>query len=104
MDIKPTIARMGNELNSTQTTDKKAVNSASSPNKAEVSSGISSNQAPDLTLTDTAKNLLDLQSSVGSVEDVDLEKVDAIRKSIENGTYEVDSAKLADNLIQSSLD
>lgn len=99
MEIKPTIARMGNDV-STEAADKKTANSNQTTKAPEVSSG----NAADLTLTDTAKNLLNLQNAVGKVEEVDLEKVQAIRQSIENGTYEIDSTKLTDNLIQSSLE
>jgi len=100
MDIKPTVARTGNEISNTQVTDKRIENTSPTSKAGNNASG----NAADLTLTDAAKNLLNLQAAVSQVDDVDLAKVEAIRQSIEDGTYEIDSAKLADNLIQSSLE
>lgn len=103
MEIKPTVNRMnpdpGAKIATEQTTNKMNNGAAASAGNTA-----SNNSAADLTLTDTARNLLGLQNTLGNIDDIDLAKVDAIRQSIEDGTYEVDSAKLADNLIQSSLE
>lgn len=97
MDIKPVATRLNNDLGTTQVNDNKA-----SPTAKVETAHIA--EKPDLSLTDTAKNLLDLQSNLEKLGDVDFAKVEAIRQAIEDGSYEVDSAQLADNLIKSSLE
>jgi negative regulator of flagellin synthesis FlgM len=51
-------------------------------------------------LTDTAGQLRRIEASLADLPEVDNDKVAAIRQSIENGSYQVDAARVADNLLQ----
>lgn len=51
-------------------------------------------------LTDTAEQLRRIEASLADLPEVDNDKVAAIRQSIENGSYQVDAARVADSLLQ----
>jgi len=104
MDIKPTVVRTGNDIGANVSTTQSAGKRTGNAPPAQGAGETNQSGSPDLTLTNTARNMLEMQSSVSKVADVDLAKVEEIRRSIEEGTYEINSAKLADNLIQSSLE
>ena len=50
-------------------------------------------------LTDTATKLAELQAEVSAASGVDIERVEAIRQQIADGSYEVDPDKIADALM-----
>ena len=50
-------------------------------------------------LTDTAAKLSELQAEVNAAEGVDIERVEAIRAQIADGSYEVDADRIADALM-----
>jgi negative regulator of flagellin synthesis FlgM len=50
-------------------------------------------------LTDTATKLAELQAEVSAASGVDIERVEAIRQQIADGSYEVDPDKIADSLM-----
>ena len=56
-------------------------------------------RADSVQLTDTATRLAELQNEVAAAEGVDLERVDAIRQQIADGSYEVDADRIADALM-----
>jgi len=51
-------------------------------------------------LTDTASKLSQLSQEVASAKGVDIDRVEAIRQRIAEGSYEVDAGRIADALIQ----
>jgi negative regulator of flagellin synthesis FlgM len=55
--------------------------------------------ADSVQLTDTAARLSELQAEVNAAEGVDLERVEAIREQIADGSYEVDADRIADALM-----
>lgn len=62
----------------------------------------SAKSAPSLDtvqLTDTAAKLAELQAEVSAANGVDIERVEAIRQQIADGSYEVDPDKIADALM-----
>jgi negative regulator of flagellin synthesis FlgM len=63
------------------------------------SKGSVSKPADSVQLTDTAARLAELQSEVASADGVDLERVEAIRQQIAEGSYEVDADRIADALM-----
>lgn len=99
MDIKPVATRLHSDLGVNQTAEQPPAKPGTTQTNPD-----NTNSTSDLSLTDAAKNLLDIQSSAEQIDDVDLNKVEAIRQAIEDGSYEIDSAQLADNLIKSSLE
>ena len=56
-------------------------------------------RADSVQLTDTASRLAKLQAEVAAVEGVDLDRVEAIRQQIVEGSYEVDTDRVADALM-----
>lgn len=53
-----------------------------------------------VSLTDAAAQLRRIEASLADLPEVDNDKVAAIRQSIENGSYQVDAARVADSLLQ----
>lgn len=51
-------------------------------------------------LTDTASRLSQLSQELAKVDGVDIERIDAIRQSIAEGSYKVDAVRIADELIR----
>ncbi len=56
-----------------------------------------------VSLTDTSVKLRSLENRIESLPVVDSQRVEDIRKSIEDGTYKVDAGNIADKLIESEL-
>ena len=52
-----------------------------------------------VSLTDTARQLQDLEAQVASQPVVDSQRVNAVRDAIDNGTFTVDPARIADKMI-----
>jgi negative regulator of flagellin synthesis FlgM len=52
-----------------------------------------------VSLTDTATRLRELEESVRSAPEVDVERVNAIREAIETGSFQVDASRVADKLL-----
>lgn len=61
---------------------------------------LSDNQKDSVSLSDTAKTISQIESSLKNAPDVDLDKVEAIRARIESGEYQAN----ADNMAQKMLD
>lgn len=53
-----------------------------------------------LSLTDTATRLRSLEASLTELPEVDEERVAAIRQALEEGSYQVDAARIADKLLK----
>lgn len=63
------------------------------------SSKVTSKPADSVQLTDTAARLAELQAEVAAADGVDIERVEAIRQQIADGSYEVDADRIADALM-----
>jgi len=67
---------------------------------AKTSAGTASAPASDkFSLTDDANQLQALQQMIADMPDVDKQRIAELRSAIENGEYQVDSQKLAQNMI-----
>ena len=69
---------------------------------SKVSTSTSSNTASTsdtFSLTDDANQLQALQQVISAMPEVDQQRIAELRQAIENGDYEVDSQKLARNMI-----
>jgi negative regulator of flagellin synthesis FlgM len=53
-----------------------------------------------VTLTDTAKRLMQFQATLASDPGVDSGKVDRIRQALEDGSYHIDSMNIAGKLLE----
>ena len=73
---------------------------------AESTSGRSNRVLADDTveLTDTASRLGELSNELARADGVDLERVEAIRQRIAEGSYEVDADRVAEALVQLERD
>jgi negative regulator of flagellin synthesis FlgM len=65
----------------------------------EQTSAPDAKRADSVQLTDTAAKLAELQAEVAAADGVDLERVDAIRQQIADGSYAVDADRIADALM-----
>ena len=77
---------------------------ASKARKSE-GAGAVSNVAPiaaadAVSFTETAAKLRDLESTLRTVPVVDTERVDAVKKAVDEGTYKVDHARVADKMMK----
>ena len=54
-----------------------------------------------VSFTRTAADLLSLENQLRELPGIDRERVDSIREAISNGSYEVDPARIVDNLLLS---
>jgi len=52
-----------------------------------------------VSITSEASRIRELQNSLVDVPDIDLEKVEAIKKEIANGNYPIDHERIASNLL-----
>lgn len=55
--------------------------------------------ADTVSITSEASRIRDLQNSLADVPDINMEKVEAIKKEIANGNYPIDVERIANNLI-----
>ncbi len=58
----------------------------------------------EVTITRAATELLQLEDQLAALPDADLERVDAIRKAIGDGSYQVDAEQIVNNLLQAERD
>ena len=82
------------------------VNQVQEKDKADAASEQPEKQqakADTVVLSDTAKAVQEAKTQLDSVPDVRKDKVAELREQIENGTYEVDSEKLAEKMITDSI-
>ena len=54
-----------------------------------------------MSFTQTASDLLQLETQLRELPGVDQARVDAIRQAIDNGSYEIDTGRIVDSLLQS---
>ena len=66
---------------------------------SEQTSASDAKRADSVQLTDTAAKLAELQAEVAAADGVDLERVEAIRQQIADGSYAVDADRIADALM-----
>lgn len=76
-------------------------NPESTANKAAADSQTQTAPSRDtVSLTPQAQQLKDLENRVSSLPEVDSDRVNAIKESIANGSYEIDANSIASKLLQ----
>lgn len=81
-------------------TDRKTGGSATGTTSEAASAQGRGGSEDTVELTDTATRLSQLAQELSAADGVDLQRVDSIRQSIAEGSYEVDAGRIADALIQ----
>ncbi|MDH5426245.1 MAG: flagellar biosynthesis anti-sigma factor FlgM [Gammaproteobacteria bacterium] len=66
---------------------------------AEKVQTVSTSTADTVSITGEASRIRELQSSLANVPDIDLEKVESIKKEIASGNYPIDHERIAGNLL-----
>ena len=66
----------------------------------ELFAAVMPQQGDNVSLSDKAKNLKDLEASIKSQPDVDKEKVERIKAAIADGSYSVNSEKVAQKMLE----
>ena len=56
-----------------------------------------------VSLTDTSVKLRSLENNIASLPVVDSQRVENIRQSVENGTYNIDSKNIASKMVESEF-
>ncbi|MDX1573399.1 MAG: flagellar biosynthesis anti-sigma factor FlgM [Methylophaga sp.] len=92
------------EINNIKTNTPGSVNNprSNAVDDKNATSKTSNDAAPasdKFSLTDDANQLQALQEMIASMPDVDKQRIADLRNAIENGDYQVDSQKLAQNMI-----
>lgn len=102
MEIKPTLTSITTDTADAKPQSKgaKEGDGAAAPLKFPSSA----ERADRITLTNIAETLGNLEAELGEFDGVDLERVDQLRQSIEEGSYEVDVDQLVQNLIRTEGD
>jgi len=59
--------------------------------------------ADRISLSGRAKEIAELKRQIDELPDIRAEKVEALKKAIENGTYEIDSLKVAQKILEEEL-
>ena len=59
-----------------------------------------SSMSDTISLSEGAKQLGKLDNTAASAPVIDTQRVEAVKKAIENGSYEIDPVKVADKLMQ----
>lgn len=67
-------------------------------------SGATSSGSGDTHITDSARKLAELEQVVQALPAVDNSRVAEVSNSIQNGTYQINSERIADKLLQSEKD
>ncbi len=78
--------------------DESQVNKQSEQSPAQAESGTSST-ADTVSISDNAAQLGKLSNVVDTTPVVDAQRVEQVKQAINNGSYEVDAAKVADKLM-----
>ena len=81
-------------------TVKRTSDSTNSPDP----SGVSSGSTADTHITDSARKLAGLEQVVQALPAVNDARVAEVSNSIQNGSYKIDSGRIADKLLQSDRD
>ena len=87
-----------NPLNISDSQKPVQVNNAAHNNNAVAST--SSAATDTVSLTGTASQLRSLEQQLSSLPVVDIQRVDAVKREISNGTFEIDPPTIADKMIQ----
>ncbi|MDO7710324.1 MAG: flagellar biosynthesis anti-sigma factor FlgM [Pseudomonadota bacterium] len=94
------------EINTIKTTSQLALNTNRSSNALVNSASdkmqgvaVNSSAVDTVSLTDTATQLRSLQQTLADAPAVDTDRVSALKAAIEEGSYNVDPAELANNMI-----
>ena len=75
--------------------------SSVAPDKSQSDAASSTSQTGDhVTLTDSARSLQKLSEAIAQVPVVNAAKVASIKQAVNGGTYQVDSASVAEKLLQ----
>ena len=69
-------------------------------NKAAESQGNPASSRDTVSLTPEAQQLRDLESSIAELPEVDSGRVNAIKDAIADGSFEIDSNRIAEKLMQ----
>jgi negative regulator of flagellin synthesis FlgM len=86
-------------LNSGSTEKAQSVQSPLAQALNQTQQGASSNQSSEVEITPAAQLLSNVEQQLSSTPEVDQGRVDSIRQSLSNGSYQVDSSKVADGLL-----
>ncbi len=72
--------------------------SRSEPTRTQEETGRPSS-VDTISLTDTAARLRELENTLSSLPVVDAQRLEAIQKAVENGSYEVDAKRVAEKML-----
>ena len=67
---------------------------------ASTASTAASQSSDQVTLTDSARSLQKIEEAIAKAPVVDSAKVAAIKQSVSSGTYQIDTGRVADKLLQ----
>lgn len=96
MDIKPT----RQNLNGLEPNNRPKEQSQPTKTGADDTNTIGAQPSDTVTVTDTATRIRELEATLGSLPEIDNERVAAIRQAIADGSYQVDPENIAAKLLK----
>ena len=100
IELDPT---QSNRLNAYQQQAEKLAKARQEQGSAQ-SGQVAASQGDSVNLSQEAKLLAEANRTAKDAEDVRQEKIDMLKAQVENGTYEVDSRRIAEGLVREQLD
>ena len=90
--------------NITPNTGIQSVTSSSSRNTSNEAATGQNRPLDTVTLTDAVAQLIELQDNLSQIPDVSNQRVEEIRQALADGNYEIDTTRLAQNLISTQAE
>jgi len=78
----------------------KGVSDAQAKAESKQDAPNSKNTSDNVSLSDTAKSLTQIENGLKSLSDVDQARVDAVREKLESGNYEVNAKNMAQKMLE----
>ena len=91
--------RNRNELYSNQSSQSKKTTDITGSNNSPAAEQAAKTNGDTVSITSEASKIRELQSSLSNAPDIDMEKVESIKKEIANGNYPIDYEGIADKLL-----
>lgn len=93
------------QLGASQTRNSKTQASQSAGTTEQAAPAASAKTAPDtVSISSQGKALAELENRIAKMPDVDMERVEKLKKAIGDGSYQVDAERLADKILTSEKD
>jgi len=81
-------------------TDTRTTQATPAPAGRSEGPGTSATRDDSVTLTDTARRLVELKNQLGNMPSVDSHRVEQVRQALEDGSYQIDPSRVGEKVFQ----